>query len=794
MYSLLIHRKQGKYFMKHSVRKEPLIELGTVGEKKSYSSTVWRLCLTVLMVLGNTIAFVKMWGTLSPGMIKTGLAALLMIAWMAVVEYLKKKSPYFGIAQLIPWILFFGIAGWRNVYTGMKGWVNLLISRWNQIHEGGAGIFQVQISDADIQAFSIGMCLLIGLAGYLMIKGHHTMICFLYELVWFYLLLLVENFDSLAGGLMFAAFLGLFISTKQQEMTKRGFLWLAVVVVIFCIGSGAMNQTEIKGIHNFREDIQTRIHTMRYGKDVLPEGELRAASELKSSEEGMLTVKTEQEKNLYLRGFVGGTYQNGRWRTLSDAAYGGDNSGMLKWLKQQKFDPLYQNTEYLNLGDDAEQNPENQVQVTVTGASRYYVYAPTSLLSVTEGRLKEKSDTRLMSRGFFGEKKYAYEEESGTRPAELTVTDSWVGNPRTGKQKRYSKAEAAYRNFVYDQYTAVDSDVYELMNKLFWDDYDSENDGIYSALNQVRKKLSETLTYVDQPKAAPEEEDPIIWGLTKAQEGNDVLYASTAVEALRAHGIPARYVEGYYLSADDVKDGGSLVHLTGQDAHAWLEVYFDGVGWQPVDVTPGYYYDAMALRNMVNTPDMEHKSAAIQNQGNTAESSTKLEDAKKSNGAKIPKAVRDTAAIITGILTLVLVLVFLWFALLEIGRVVFAWVEKKTYLSADQKDQVLFMERRLFTALSFIGVQTTLGWNTKEIDELLASRLKGVKPGEYIRASELIERSVYGDVELQPYELRTIQVFLTKVRQSLKDGKNWRAKMMLRYEWIHRKWIHKKQI
>lgn len=776
--------------MKHSVRKEPIVEIGTVGEKNSYSSTVWVLCLAALMVLGNVLAFVKMWGTLSPGIIKVAVVAFLTMALTAVIEVLKKKYPYIGIAKLVPWVLFFPIAGFGNIFTGMKVWANLLISRWNQIHEGGAGVFQVQISNAGIQAFSIGMGLMIGMVGYLLIRGHHTIGCFIYELVWFYLLLSEGIFDPMAGGLMFASFLGLCISTKQQEMTKRGFIWLAVVVAVFCVASSLMDQTEIESIQKFREDVQTRIHTMRYGEDVLPEGDLRAADELKASDADMLTVKTEQEKNLYLRGFVGSTYQNGNWTELSDSAYGGDNAGMIKWLKKQKFDPLKQSSSYLNLGDDADKNPENLVTVTVTGASRCYVYAPTSLLNVKDGHFKEKTDTRLVSRGFIGEKEYSYEEESGTRPAELTVTDNWVTNPGTGKQKRYSKAEAAYRDFVYNNYTTVDTDIYDLMKEIFWNDYESENDGIYSALNQVRSKLGEELSYVDQPEAAPEDEDPIIWGLTEAHEGNDMLYASVAVQALRTHGIPARYVEGYYLPATAVADrvGGS-VNLTGKDTHAWLEVYFDGVGWQPVDVTPGYYYDAVALRDMINTPDMEHKSAAIQDQGNDAENSTKLEDAKKSNGTKIPKVVRDTAAIIIGVLTVILVLLILWFAFLEIARVIYAWIEKRHYLRSDQKEQVLFIERHLFTVLAFIGVHATLGWNTQEVDDILSNRLENVKPGEYTRTSELIERSVYGDVELKPHEMRTLQVFLTKVRHSLRDGKNWKAKIMLRYEWIHRKWI-----
>ena len=59
-----------------------------------------------------------------------------------------------------------------------------------------------------------------------------------------------------------------------------------------------------------------------------------------------------------------------------------------------------------------------------------------------------------------------------------------------------------------------------------------------------------------------------------------MLYASAAVEAFCAHGIPARYVEGYYLGASKIQDSkNGEVSITGENAHAWVEVYFDGVGW-----------------------------------------------------------------------------------------------------------------------------------------------------------------------------------------------------------------------
>lgn len=61
-------------------------------------------------------------------------------------------------------------------------------------------------------------------------------------------------------------------------------------------------------------------------------------------------------------------------------------------------------------------------------------------------------------------------------------------------------------------------------------------------------------------------------------------YVATAAEAFRAYGIPTRYVE----------------------------VYFDGVGWLSLDVTPGYYYDAVSLQQMIGMPEQASKNAALE--------------------------------------------------------------------------------------------------------------------------------------------------------------------------------------
>ena len=84
--------------------------------------------------------------------------------------------------------------------------------------------------------------------------------------------------------------------------------------------------------------------------------------------------------------------------------------------------------------------------------------------------------------------------------------------------------------------------------------------------------------------------------LTVTKQGYCVQFASALCLLLREQGIPARYVEGYVLD-NQVRDRNyrEVVYngfVRDYNAHAWVEVWYDGIGWIPYEATPGeYYYD-----------------------------------------------------------------------------------------------------------------------------------------------------------------------------------------------------------
>ncbi|WP_100501044.1 transglutaminase-like domain-containing protein [Geodermatophilus chilensis] len=69
----------------------------------------------------------------------------------------------------------------------------------------------------------------------------------------------------------------------------------------------------------------------------------------------------------------------------------------------------------------------------------------------------------------------------------------------------------------------------------------------------------------------------------RLRQGYCEQYAGAMAALVRAAGVPARVVLGYTPGTAQ-PDGSRLI--TSDDAHAWVEVYFDDLGWVPYDPTP----------------------------------------------------------------------------------------------------------------------------------------------------------------------------------------------------------------
>ena len=775
--------------------RQAIQELQPQGAKPGQAGLLWPVFLSALMTLGGLLGVNQTFGGHTPGLlvpVLAGLAALLccLLGW-AVQE----KHPVLAALPVLPWVILFAVAGPAALWRGGKLWLNDLFTRWNLAHDGALSLFQVEGTMGDLLALACLLALLCGCAVWFFVAGRRVLPCGVVGGLVVLLQLLGGTFSPLACGLFLGAFLGLWITRDGGAPSRRGvFVWLAAVVLL-ALGTLWGGSTTLPSVDQLRENMTQGVHDLRYGETVLPLGDLRQAEKLNESQEDMLTVHTEQEKALYLRGYVGADYRSGVWSPLANRTYAGENAGMLDWLHEQGFDPLTQPAEYYRLSGEEDQPEQNALSLQISGAARDRIYFPASLSAVPQKGMQSEQDTTLSPTGFIGKWSYEEDERSGSRPAELTVAEEWVTAPGNEAQNRYCQAEAVYRDFVYRTYTTVDAQLADLLQAMFWDGYDQEGDGVYRALRQVRDTLNETVTYTKAPQAAPEGEDPILWFLTQSRQGNDVLYASAAVQALRAHGIPARYAEGYYLSASDAANSpDGTVTLTGQNAHAWVEVYFDGVGWLPTDVTPGYYYDTVALQQMVGTPDTVRKTAALEDDQTGAEGVTGEDNGGSEENIIPPEAVKNGAIALAGLVGLCLLLACIVLLVLELMRAAVLWRLTQRFQAADAATQIVMLEGQIFTFLDLWGYEASLGWHTEELDAALAKKFTAIEPGEFHRVSRLMEQAVYGGLELEEYETRAIRSFLSKI-SLVKPGDSWKTRRRLRYGWlpIFAKRIHKRK-
>ena len=133
--------------------------------------------------------------------------------------------------------------------------------------------------------------------------------------------------------------------------------------------------------------------------------------------------------------------------------------------------------------------------------------------------------------------------------------------------------------------------------------------------NYLKTRFGYTLQLPQTPV-----KDPIANFLFERKQGHCEYFASAMAVMLRTIGIPSRVVNGF--RSDEFNDLTGNYVVRAKDAHAWVEAYFPGYGWQTFDPTPAgnggtpqgwnrlaLYVDAMASfwRDWVVSYDTSHQ-------------------------------------------------------------------------------------------------------------------------------------------------------------------------------------------
>ena len=531
------------------------------------------------------------------------LEIIVSIVLLLALSLLSCKKIKTIILPIMMTIMIGIIYSFQSFYYGFFGIMNYIIECYNTKFEDARNmIMAASITSSHIQAMSLVIVIWMTYYIYHSIKKEKYTVLSILFFVLFSFTLWLDCFSFVGGALFSINALMVWMYHQNKVINTKTIQWFIILCIIF-VSLAIPSYQDNLTIEQIKEDVLQQVDDLRYGKDNLPQGDLNRASRIHENNQERLEITVSQRKNLYLKGFVGSTLENNQWQDLTKASYNGEHEGMLKWLKKKKFSSTYQYNLYqkLSKNDDQKQN----VTINNVAANKKYLYTPYSInqSDVTSSNIQK--DLNLQSIALFGSKNYSYQETSSTSPSELMVGSDWLNNPNAS-QKEYLDTESIYRSFVYENYQTVDKGLEKTISQLF-DQDDFENTGIYSVCQHIRDTMTSYLKYNDQISDKNSLKD----FLNQKTAGNDVLFSTVAVEAFRYYDIPARYVEGYYLKSDAIDDEGNAT-LTSKDGHAWVEVYFDGMGWLPIDVTPGYYYDVYTLMNMVATPQGEQSDTNIE--------------------------------------------------------------------------------------------------------------------------------------------------------------------------------------
>ncbi len=101
----------------------------------------------------------------------------------------------------------------------------------------------------------------------------------------------------------------------------------------------------------------------------------------------------------------------------------------------------------------------------------------------------------------------------------------------------------------------------------------------------VRRWIEKNVIYTRHNLPKAQGQDPTATFLFGQRRGYCVHIAHAMAYLMRALGVPARVAGGYAVETRRRGQGSSLL-LQDTDAHAWCEIYLQGVGWVVTDATP----------------------------------------------------------------------------------------------------------------------------------------------------------------------------------------------------------------
>lgn len=341
-----------------------------------------------------------------------------------------------------------------------------------------------------------------------------------------------------------------------------------------------------------------------------------------------VTCSEQPEETLYLKGYIGAYYTGNSFQAAGAEQFGQISSS---WGIREKPSLYIQNLPFLRMmyqenvslgsGDDDEPQLAGELSssalelaVRNLNANPAYTYVPYNAF------LNDYYEVLAGDGAVAGQT--AAEDVYSYYPVEALKEGLTAWQEQEDAHGVLDSIEISYENYVKNMYLQLPESGLEELAVQCEELQDREPEEI---CDFVVKTLSEGYEFSDTVDNPPEGEDFVEWFLYHGKKGYSTHFAAAATLMFRYCGVPARYVVGYAIP-DSIfmpqTDGSYLAVAEDDNAHVWVEIYLSGIGWVPVETTPGY----------VSRLTMTDDDSALQNADYAQEEQTEVEEASQESG------------------------------------------------------------------------------------------------------------------------------------------------------------------
>lgn len=334
-----------------------------------------------------------------------------------------------------------------------------------------------------------------------------------------------------------------------------------------------------------------------------------------------------------------------------------------------------------------------------------------------------------------------------------------------------------YTSFVYKNYLKVPKKLKKL--RKYANNIISGND-TGSMCMYIKDIICYDTKYSQKLKPVPSGQDYTEYFLFKQKKGYCEHYATAGTLLLRLKGIPARYVSGYFIRPSEFKlehdeDGNEryVSYVKDYNAHAWTEVYKEGFGWIPFDMTNPVREDeeenTNISENIVSVPSSVPQDDFPQDTDNNETDNKEDISPEEEEAAEDLNVIEDTSGGLNGnnkeklylkkeIFLIPAVLLILLIPFIYI-RIKFIFLLRKAGTARTPDGRVVMYFIIFNNYLEFCGLRGISKLDDASYAEKIASILEN---RESVYVCDILQRAVFSNKSININEEEEVVLFIKK--------------------------------